>query len=181
MFEKGLFLLFALADVPAPAAEAPPPAAITEADLGPDYVGYLLFDPGLVEFNRLQSVRDYGNYLTYRAARDALESYEACLQVGADNHAQIEAAYQQLVNSQQRYVSAAQWRDLRQALRARREPVPERVVAMRRIRGQRALFRCGVGRCTAGRHRIGARAGRGRDSRSDALRPVLGVQMGARP
>lgn len=179
MLEKGLFMLFALADVPAPAAEGPPPAAITEADLGPDYVGYLLFDPGLIEFNRLQSVRDYSNYLTYRAARDALENYEGCLQVGAGNHAQIEAAYQQLVNSQQRYVSAAQWRDLRQALRAGREPVPERASWQCAAFVDNApYFDAGLDDALLGATELAReQAGEG-DSRSDALRPVLGVQMG---
>lgn len=160
-------------------AVAAPNEPISEADLGPEYVGYALFDPGLVEFRRLQSTGDYRTYLIYRMARDALENYDVCLHADPDNREQIEAAYQQLLSSQQRYVSAAQWRDLQQALRAGRTRVPERPPWQCAAFVDNApYFDAGLDDALLGAAELAReRAGQG-DTRGDALRPVLGVQMG---
>ncbi|AWH28049.1 hypothetical protein C1931_03355 [Stenotrophomonas sp. YAU14A_MKIMI4_1] len=154
-------------------------APISEADLGPEYVGYALFDPGLVEFKRLQSAGHYGRYLTYRTARDALENYDGCLQGDAGNRVQIEAAYQQLVDGQQRHVSAAQWRELQQALRAARTRVPERTPwQCAGFVDNAPYFDAGLDDALLGAAELAReKAGEG-ETRSDALRPVLGVQMG---
>ncbi|MEV5117388.1 PDZ domain-containing protein [Stenotrophomonas indicatrix] len=178
MLANGLSLLLALVGAPAPVTAGDDIEAMTEADLGRDYIGYALFDPGLVSIKQLDPARNYSRYVMYRMARDVLESYDACLQVDADNRATIEAAYQQVVSTQQRYVSATQWRDLQLALRAGRMQLPER-----------AQWQCGafvdnapyfdaalddalLGAAELARDR----AGEG-DLRNDALRPVLGIQM----
>ncbi|WP_367381388.1 PDZ domain-containing protein [Stenotrophomonas cyclobalanopsidis] len=179
MLATTLPLLLALAGVPAQAAAGGDTEPLTEAALGPDYVGYQLFDPGLVEFRRLPSAGDYGTYLIYRTAREALENYDACLQADPDNREQVEAAYQQLVGGQQRYVSAAQWRELQRALRARRTQVPERAPwQCAAFVGNAPYFDAGLDDALLGAAELAReRAGEG-DMRSDALRPVLGVQMG---
>lgn len=179
MLANTLSLLLALAGAPTQATAGDDTETLTEAALGPEYIGYQLFDPGLVEFKRLPSAGHHGPYLTYRAARNALENYDACLQADADSRAQIEAAYQQLVDSQRRYVSAAQWRDLQQALRAGRTQVPERAPWQCAAFVDNApYFDAGLDDALLGAAELAReKAGEG-DARSDALRPVLGVQMG---
>lgn len=178
MLTTGLLLLLALADVPPPAAPGEASEALTEASLGPNYIGYALFDPGLVAVGRGDVAGNVGPYLVYRAARDALESYDACRDAEAGDPAQIEAAYQQRVTTQLRHVSAAQWRDLQQALRAGRTQLPQRKAWQCEAFVDTApWFDAGLDDALLGASEFAReQAGEG-DSRSDALRPVLGLRM----
>lgn len=178
MIATGLLLLLAFADSPVPVATGAGSETLTEASLGPGYIGYRLFDPGLVGVKQLDPARIYGPYLMYRMAREVVESHDACLQVDAAHRAQIEAAFQQIVSTQQRHVSAAQWRELQQALRAGRTQPPQREQWQCRAFVENApWFDAGLDDALLGASEYAReQAGEG-DSRSDALRPVLGIQM----
>ncbi|HDS1037232.1 TPA: PDZ domain-containing protein [Stenotrophomonas maltophilia] len=178
MLTTGLLLLLALADGPPPAAPGEAGEALTEASLGPNYIGYALFDPGLVAVGRTDVAGNVGPYLVYRTARDALESYDGCRDVDAGDHAQIEAAYQQLVTTQVRHVNAVQWRALQQALRAGRTALPQRKAWQCEAFVDAApWFDAGLDDALLGASEYArVQAGEG-DSRSDVLRPVLGLRM----
>ncbi len=174
MSAKGLSLVLALVV----SAHAWAGEEIDPSDLGRGFTGYELFDPGLVQLRQGPYVEGNHAIVIYTAAREAVDLAEGCPQVDPAAREAIEQAYQQMVASQHRYVSARQWTRLREALHGSYKQPPLRGVlecgafAMQAPHFDERL----AGRLLA--HTEMSRSANGAvDDRADALRPVLGLGM----
>lgn len=174
MTMKALALMLAMT-APVPAEEGGKPALTRE---NARYVGYEIFDPGSEQLRSLGRGGSTGPSVIYEQARQMLDRRQDCSEIGDGDRAEGERAFQRLIATQTRHVTASQWKALQEALRE----VPaslrlretsacyllETIVGEFDLRLDRALVTSAeMDRVIAGE----------RDDRAAAERPVLGVML----
>ncbi|HBS56387.1 MAG TPA: hypothetical protein DEA38_11775 [Stenotrophomonas sp.] len=147
---------------------------------GEGLVGYDIIDPqrsavpeGVPELGVAARMR-------YYAARDMIDTRDACLQGAPDLRGRIEQAYQQLITRQVKHVPGRQWQALAAAVEANGDAPPPRTrTDCARFISLASGFDAYLDRMLLAQSDLAQAAAAAPDDRPEGLRAMLGVTMEA--